>query len=62
MELFAKYSLNATAYGILNVSSLRPFYLYVSNFSRKAVRLPKHMAIAKTTELPTVANVIHAEP
>lgn len=43
-------------------SPQRPFYIYVSNFSRKAIRLPKHMLIAETVESPTEIHATYTEP
>lgn len=46
----------------MDALSERPFYIYISKFSLKVVRLPKHMVIAETTKPPTVINVTYNKP
>lgn len=56
--LSAKYHLVAAANGVVDLSPQRLFYFNVSNFSHIAVRLPKHMIIAQTTESQSVFHAI----
>lgn len=44
-RLSAKYSLIVAASGVMGVSVQRIFYIHVSNFPRKALCLPRHMAV-----------------
>lgn len=58
-QLYAIYFLVTGADVVVAASPQRPFYIYVNNFSRKAGRLRKPMAIAHTTEPSTVIHAIH---
>lgn len=60
--LFAIYFFVTATNGVVDVSSQRTFYICVSNFSREAVGLLKHMVLAQTAEPPTVIHAIYAEP
>lgn len=40
----------------------RPFYVYVSKFSRTEVGLPKHVIVSQTKEPPAVMHAIRPEP
>lgn len=44
-QLSANYQLVPTVKNVINISPQSPFYIYLSSFPRKAVRLPKRMAI-----------------
>lgn len=61
-QVFALHRLIASTNGVMDVLPQRPFSIYVSNLSRRAVRLPKHMLIAQTTEIPRVIHAICSKP
>lgn len=46
----------------MDISQQLLFYIYMNNFSRKEVRLPKYIVIALTAEPPMVIHNICTEP
>lgn len=57
-HVFRHFTLGAAINGVADVSPRRPFYIYVSTFSRKTIPLLNHMVIAWTAK---PATVIHAK-
>lgn len=60
-QISANCFLLVAANCIVDVLRRRPFYIYTSNLSRKAVRLTKHMVIAQTAKPPTVICTVFIE-
>lgn len=61
-QLSANYHLVTATNGVMDVSPPRLFYMNVSNFSLKKVRLLKYTVIAETTEQPTVIHALNTKP
>lgn len=61
-HLSLNYHLIAAANGVKDISLQRPFYIFASDFSRKAISSLKHIEIAPETEPPTVIHAICTEP
>lgn len=54
--------MDAPVNGMMDVLPQTPFYVYISNFSRKDICLPIQMVIARTKAPLAVIHAKYAEP